>query len=98
MRRALAFLSLGLGFGSVLAAQLPARERIVVVVSIDGLPADALKDPDLPMPTLRRLAKEGARAEGISTVNPSVTWPNHTSMVTGVLPARHGVLFNGLPV
>jgi predicted AlkP superfamily pyrophosphatase or phosphodiesterase len=31
-------------------------------------------------------------------VNPSVTWPNHTSMVTGVTPAKHGVLYNGLPV
>ena len=29
-------------------------------------------------------------------VNPTVTWPTHTSMVTGVTPARHGVLFNGL--
>ena len=28
-------------------------------------------------------------------VNPTVTWPNHTSIVTGVTPARHGVLFNG---
>jgi hypothetical protein len=29
-------------------------------------------------------------------VNPTVTWPNHTSMVAGVGPARHGVTFNGL--
>jgi len=28
-------------------------------------------------------------------VNPTVTWPNHTSLVTGVTPAKHGVLFNG---
>jgi predicted AlkP superfamily pyrophosphatase or phosphodiesterase len=30
--------------------------------------------------------------------NPSVTWPNHTSLVTGVRPERHGVLFNGVLV
>ena len=29
-------------------------------------------------------------------VNPTVTWPNHTTLVTGVTPAKHGVLFNGL--
>ena len=34
----------------------------------------------------------------MQTVNPAVTWPNHTAMVTGVPPARHGVLFNGMPV
>jgi predicted AlkP superfamily pyrophosphatase or phosphodiesterase len=31
-------------------------------------------------------------------VNPTVTWANHTSMVTGVTPARHHVIFNGLLV
>ena len=30
--------------------------------------------------------------------NPSVTWPNHTTMVTGVQPRRHGVLANGVLV
>jgi predicted AlkP superfamily pyrophosphatase or phosphodiesterase len=32
----------------------------------------------------------------MKTVNPAVTWPNHTALVTGVPPLRHGVLFNGL--
>ena len=34
----------------------------------------------------------------MQTVNPAVTWPNHTSIVTGVTPAKHGLLYNGLPV
>ena len=29
-------------------------------------------------------------------MNPTVTWPNHTTLITGVTPAKHGVLFNGL--
>ena len=69
----------------------------VVLISLDGFPAWALEDPQLPVPTLRRLASGGAVARGgMRPVNPTVTWPNHTSMVTGVTPARHGVLFNGL--
>jgi hypothetical protein len=28
--------------------------------------------------------------------NPSVSWPNHTTLVTGIRPARHSVLFNGV--
>jgi predicted AlkP superfamily pyrophosphatase or phosphodiesterase len=46
------------------------------------------------MPTLHMMAKNGARAERMSAVFPTVTWPNHTSMVTGVSPARHGVIGN----
>jgi predicted AlkP superfamily pyrophosphatase or phosphodiesterase len=75
-------------------AQAPA-DRHVVVISLDGFPASALADPVLPLPTLRRLAAAGALATAMRPVNPTVTWPNHTSLVTGVTPARHGVLFNG---
>lgn len=81
-----------------LPAQAPAKERIVVVVSLDGFPAFALEDPALPIPTLRRLIREGASARRMKSSNPSVTWPSHTSMVTGLPPARHSVLFNGLLV
>ncbi|HEV3483839.1 MAG TPA: ectonucleotide pyrophosphatase/phosphodiesterase [Vicinamibacterales bacterium] len=70
----------------------------LVIISLDGFPGWALDDPRLPVPTLRRLAADGAVAKGMRPVNPSVTWPNHTTMVTGVTPAKHGVLFNGILV
>lgn len=75
-----------------------AKDRQVIVISIDGFPAYALNDPNVSVPTIKRLAEDGAVADSMLTVNPSVTWPNHTSMVTGVPPSRHGVLYNGLPV
>lgn len=75
-----------------------ARDRHVLLISIDGLAAYALQDKAIPLPTLRRLAKLGSVAEASEVVNPAVTWPNHTSLVTGVTPDRHQVLFNGLPV
>ena len=68
----------------------------VVIITLDGFGGWALDDPYLPVPTLRLLAARGAVAKGMRPVNPTVTWPNHTSIVTGVTPARHGVLFNGL--
>src|SRR5690349_6850853 len=67
----------------------------VIIVTLDGFPGWALADPYLPVPNLRRLAATGAVASGMRPVNPTVTWPNHTSLVTGVTPAKHGVLFNG---
>lgn len=72
------------------------KDRVVVVISLDGFPAYALEDPRLPIPTLRRLLREGTSATSMTPVNPTVTWPNHTAMVTGVDPSRHQVLFNGL--
>jgi predicted AlkP superfamily pyrophosphatase or phosphodiesterase len=68
----------------------------VVVISLDGFPSWALDDPYLPIPTLRGLAARGVVARTMRPVNPTVTWPNHTSLVTGVTPASHRVLFNGL--
>ena len=48
---------------------------------ISGL---TLQDPKLPVPTLRRLAETGCTAKRMIPINPTVTWPNHTAMVTGV--------------
>ena len=79
------------------AGQPPPRPaNHVVIISLDGFAGWALDDPRLPVPTLRHLAANGAVARGMRPVNPSVTWPNHTTMVTGVTPAKHGVLFNGV--
>jgi predicted AlkP superfamily pyrophosphatase or phosphodiesterase len=69
---------------------------IVVLVTIDGFPARALKDPRLPMPTLRKLQAAGAYAEAMQPINPSVTWPNHTTLITGVKASEHHVMANGL--
>jgi len=80
------------------AISAAAQERHVIVISLDGFPASRLHDSNVPFPVLRRLARDGAIAEGMKPVNPTVTWPNHTSLVTGVLPAQHGLLYNGLPV
>lgn len=72
------------------------KDRHVIVVCIDGFASFLLDDPKAPVPTVRQLAKAGTFAEqGMKVSNPSVTWPNHTSMVTGVRPEKHGVLANG---
>ncbi len=73
-----------------------ASDRHVVLISLDGFPAVALDNPRTPVPTLHRLVREGARASAVIPVNPVVTWPNHTTYVTGVTPSKHQVMFNGL--
>ena len=58
---------------------------------------DQLLNPDrhgLKIPNLRRLVAEGAYATGVKGVLPTVTYPSHTTMITGVSPAKHGILAN----
>ncbi|MBA2077709.1 alkaline phosphatase family protein [Rhodanobacter sp. PCA2] len=70
----------------------------VVVISLDAFGANSLHDPYLPAPTLKALMKRGAYAASMTPINPTITWPNHTAMVTGVDASRHHVLLNGLVV
>lgn len=72
----------------------PKEDRCVVLISVDGLAGFYFDDPKAEMPTIRELAKNGARASGITCSFPTVTWPNHTTIVTGANPAKHGVLGN----
>jgi predicted AlkP superfamily pyrophosphatase or phosphodiesterase len=86
--------------GLVLAVTLAgggARAAPVLLVSIDGLLPETYLDPDrlgLHVPTLRQLKQEGAWATGAVSVMPSITFPAHTTIITGVNPSRHGVLSN----
>lgn len=68
----------------------------VVLISVDGLAASYLDDPKAELPTLRMLMKQGTRAEGMITTFPSVTWPSHTSLITGTTAAKHGVIGNSV--
>src|SRR3954467_4301396 len=70
------------------------KDRIVVMISIDGLANFYINDPSAEIPTLRKLAAEGAKAASMRASDPTVTWPNHTTLVTGVSPGVHGVVGN----
>ncbi len=83
---------------AALWAQPAAKDRLVVLISLDGFPASRLEDPKVPVPAIRRMAREGAFAPHMTGVYPTVTWPAHTTMVTGTPPALHGVLYNGMLV
>ncbi|KAF1687684.1 alkaline phosphatase family protein [Pseudoxanthomonas broegbernensis] len=64
----------------------------LLLVSIDGLRADALGRGDTP--TLDRLAARGARAQWMRPSYPALTFPNHFTLATGLRPDRHGVVHN----
>src|SRR5689334_4548149 len=71
-------------------------DRKVVMISIDSLRPEFYLSKDFDSPTLKQLVATGAYAEGVTSVFPSVTYPNHTALVTGVYTGKHGVLSNSL--
>ena len=70
------------------------RAEHVVMVSIDALRPEFYFDESWPAPTLQQLAFEGVRADAVRSVFPSLTYPAHTTLVTGALPAAHGIVHN----
>jgi predicted AlkP superfamily pyrophosphatase or phosphodiesterase len=71
-----------------------AQTRHVVIISIDGMRPDFYLDSTWPAPNLRFIMHHGAWSIGMKSVFPSYTYPSHTAMVTGALPARSGIYFN----
>lgn len=77
------------------AVAAPAAQAApVLMISIDGLrPGDVLEAParGLKIPALRALMEGGSYADGVRNVLPTVTYPNHTTLITGVWPSKHGI-------
>jgi predicted AlkP superfamily pyrophosphatase or phosphodiesterase len=88
----LAFASVFGIFGQVDAQQVEAK--YVIMVTIDGFRPEFYLDSTYGMPTVRELMKNGVATQGLNPVFPSVTYPDHTTMVTGVRPAKHGIYYN----
>jgi predicted AlkP superfamily pyrophosphatase or phosphodiesterase len=69
----------------------------VILISIDGLIPDYYLNPDrydIKLPALQSLMQSGSYAESMTGVLPTLTYPSHTTLVTGVPPAQHGIPSN----
>jgi len=80
--------------GSTASQQTP---PLLVMISVDGMRPDYITAADTHgarVPTLRRFMKEGTYAEGVTGIVPTVTYPSHTTLVTGVWPVKHGIFAN----
>jgi predicted AlkP superfamily pyrophosphatase or phosphodiesterase len=83
--------------GCAAQAQAPLPARHVVLVTLDGLRPEFYLDAAYAAPELRALVAAGSHARAAEGVFPTVTYPNHASIATGVRPARHGVHYNAIP-
>ncbi|MBS0217299.1 MAG: alkaline phosphatase family protein [Proteobacteria bacterium] len=75
------------------APRTPPQRSPLLLISIDGLRTHDVT-PEL-MPNVSRLATDGVRAiDGMRPSYPSLTFPNHYTIVTGLRPDRHGIIQN----
>jgi hypothetical protein len=70
------------------------RAEHVIVVSVDGLRPEYYLEERWPTPAMRQVLFRGAHAVAVRAIFPSLTYPSHTTMATGALPARHGIWSN----
>ncbi|MCE7060855.1 alkaline phosphatase family protein [Dyadobacter sp. CY343] len=83
--------------GIAISLNATAQDSHVVLISIDGLRPEFYKDPNWSMVNLRQGMETGAYSDGVTGVFPTVTYPSHTTIITGVKPLKHGVHYNTPP-
>ncbi|GAB3021585.1 ectonucleotide pyrophosphatase/phosphodiesterase [Niabella terrae] len=75
--------------------QLQAQsKKHVIMITLDGMRPEFYMSKDWHAPELKKLVDEGAHARAVTSVFPAMTFPSHTTMVTGVTPQTHGIYYN----
>ena len=78
----------------LLAVSWACAAPMVVLVGLDGFRADYLSRGHSPV--LAQMAQAGAVSEGLIPSFPSLTFPNHVTLVTGRLTQKHGIVNNNM--
>jgi predicted AlkP superfamily pyrophosphatase or phosphodiesterase len=94
MKKVLQALSFSIVGLTAIAQPKPALTHHVILISIDGFRPEMYQDKGWPTPNLQYLMRQGSYAAHLKSVFPAYTYPSHTAMVTGALPARSGIYFN----
>lgn len=78
---------------SIICLCTSARQR-VILITIDGLRSDILTNANQPAPFLHQLMQKSIYVPNVVVVNPTMTYPSHTTLVTGSTPLDHGIHCN----
>lgn len=82
---------------SSVAASGASSAPTVMLISVDGMKPEAIIDAQrhhLKVPNLRAFMTDGVYATGVRGVLPTLTYPSHTTLLTGASPAKHGIYGN----
>ena len=78
---------------SILCLCASAKQR-VILITIDGLRSDILSNGNQPAPFLHEMMRKSVYVPNVIVVNPTMTYPSHTTLVTGSTPLDHGIHCN----
>ncbi len=93
MKRAASIILLIFNFSiSFVLSQNDNQKPIVILISLDGFRWDYLNRGL--SPELSSIAEEGVKAISLKPQFPSMTFPNHYSIITGLIPEKHGIIAN----
>src|SRR5665213_1924974 len=90
-------MKISFAFAAALLAATPALAHPILMVSFDGLrPGDVVegKQRGLTLPHFSEALAKGSYSTGVRNVLPTITYPNHTTLITGVWPSVHGINAN----
>ena len=87
-------LLLAWGMGLPAQTQTNVTPKYVILITIDGMRAEMVDDPLMPSPFLKMMSRDGMRIGKVIGIPPAATYPSHTTLVTGEVPARHRVFYN----
>ncbi len=82
---------------AVAAPAQKTKKPLVILISIDGMKPEAVLDAQahgLKVPNLTQMMHDGVYSTGVTGVLPTLTYPSHTTIMTGVSPAKHGIYSN----
>ena len=91
------FLASAIFFISVAVPGQNSRKPLVILISIDGMKPEAVFDAQahgLKVPNLSTMMRDGVYSTGVIGVLPTLTYPSHTTIMTGASPAKHGIYSN----
>ncbi|WP_125767251.1 alkaline phosphatase family protein [Lapidilactobacillus wuchangensis] len=66
----------------------------MVIISLDSLGFRDLREHQDELPTLKKLMQTGAWAKSVTGIYPTLTYPSHTTIITGQYPSVHGIVNN----
>lgn len=70
------------------------KAKYVILITIDGMRGEMVTDAGMPSPTLKLMARGGMIVKRVIGVPPTATYPSHTTIITGVVPAKHHIYYN----
>lgn len=72
----------------------PTGRRTLLIISMDGFRADYMQSLSQYLPNINAYFRDGVKSKGIRPSFPSLTFPNHYTIATGLYPSAHGIIAN----